>query len=178
MKKLLKFLVLSTVLLSLLTACAQNNTTPTTIELSEVVEAIKEELGEDYYPNREMTFEEIQDFTGLSKDAIEVFIGEAPMMSIGVDTLIAIKATPGNGPTVYEGLEKYRTYLVEESFQYPMNMAKVNAAKAVQYGDYAFFIMLGGYNDAIEDSESDEAREFAEAEVAKVQEVISGFFNQ
>jgi hypothetical protein len=175
MKKFLILMLVSVMLIGVLSGCAGNKSVDKDIELSEIHEAIKAEYGEKYYPDREMELDEVKDYTGLNDEQIEEFIAEAPMMSIGVDTFIAIKASKGNGQAVYEGLEKYRTYLVEESLQYPMNLPKVNAAKVVQYGDYSFFIMLGEYKE-FEDVESEEAREYAESEVTRAEKVIEGFF--
>lgn len=176
MKRFLILMLVGIMLTGVLAGCAGKQSVRKDVDLSEVLNAVKAELGEDYYPNRDMELSEVKDFTGLSDDQIEEFIAQVPMISVGVDTFIAIKATEGNGDAVYKGLEKYRTYLVEESLQYPMNLPKVNAAKVVQYGDYSFFIMLGRYNDEIEDAESDEAREFAESEVARIEKVIGEFF--
>ncbi|WFA07776.1 DUF4358 domain-containing protein [Tissierella sp. Yu-01] len=176
MKKFIVLMLVSVMMVGVLAGCAGNESVSNDVELSEIHEAVKAELGESYFPDRDMELQEVMDYTGLNEEQVEEFIAQAPMMNVGVDTFIAIKATEGNGDAVYEGLEAYRTYLVEESFQYPMNMPKVNAAKAVQYGDYAFFIMLGGYDDTIDDIESDEAREFAESEVERVEKVIEEFF--
>lgn len=176
MKKFIILTLVGVILVGVLAGCSGNKNTKIDVSLTEIHEAIKAELGEDYYPNRDMEITEVMDITGLTEDQIEEFIAQAPMISVGVDTFIAIKATEGNSEAVYEGLEKYRTYLVEDSLQYPMNLPKVNAAKVLQYDDYVFFVMLGKRDEAMEDAASEEAREFAEAEVARVEQVIEGFF--
>lgn len=175
MKKILALLLISMVALGLLSGCGAGNE-EYEVDLNSVLEAVKAEMGESYYPNRDIEMEELKDYTGLSEDQIEEFVAQAPMITIGVDTFIAIKATEGNADKVYEGLESYRKYLVEESFQYPMNMPKINAAKVVQYGDYSFFIMLGEHDESIEDFESQQAREHYESEVARVKEAIYDLF--
>ena len=146
-----------------------------TVDLNKVHEAVKDSLGEEYAPNRELTMEEIEGFTGIKEDDVETIIAEAPMISANVDTFIAIKGKAGKGDVIEKGLEKYRKYLVEESLQYPMNIAKVNSAKVIRHGDYVFFAMLGKYDDR-EDA-TDEARlEFAKEEVKKVEDIINKFF--
>jgi hypothetical protein len=174
--KKLVLIIISALLITTLAGCTGKESANMDIELSKILEAVKAELGEHYYPDRDMELSEVKDLTGLSDESIEEFIAQAPMMSVGVDTFIAIKATKGNGDIVAEGLEKYRTYLVEESLQYPMNLPKVNAAKVIQHEDYVFFVMLGGFDNSIEDVESDEAREFAEGEVARVEDAINELF--
>ncbi len=175
MRKIAVILLTSVLLVGLLSGCTTDNN-KVEVDLDNILEAVKLEMGEAYYPDRDIEINELMDYTGLKEEQIEEFIAQAPMMTLGVDTFIAIKATEGNGDNVYAGLEKYRKFLVEESFQYPMNLPKVNTAKVVQFGDYSFFIMLGEYNDSIEDIESDEAREYYESEVARVEKVIVEFF--
>lgn len=175
MRKIAVILWTSVLLVGLLSGCTTDNN-KVEVDLDNILEAVKLEMGEAYYPDRDIEINELMDYTGLKEEQIEEFIAQAPMMTLGVDTFIAIKATEGNGDNVYAGLEKYRKFLVEESFQYPMNLPKVNTAKVVQFGDYSFFIMLGEYNDSIEDIESDEAREYYESEVARVEKVIVEFF--
>ena len=145
------------------------------VDLKEVHSAVKEVLGEDYYPNRELTLEEIENFTGIKEADMESFIAEAPMMNVNVDTFIAIKAKEGKGDAIEAGFEKYRNYLVEDSVIYPMNIAKVNASKIVRHGDYVFFLMLGKYDDR-EEATDEERLEFAKAEIQKIEDAINKFF--
>ena len=74
--------------------------------------------------------------------------------------------------TVFADVEKL---LINDSFQYPMNIAKVNAAKIVKHGDYVFFLMLGKYDDR-EEASDEERLEFAKEEVGKVENIINKFF--
>lgn len=175
MKKTLVLFLAVIMVISVLSGCGPKKEEVKVVDLKELHDAVKEAYGEDYYPNRELTLEEIENLTGIKEEDMESFIAEAPMMSVGVDTFIAIKAKEGKGDVVEAGLEKYRTFLVEDSLQYPMNIAKVNGAKVVRHGDYAFFLMLGKYDDR--DEATDEERlEFAKAEVQKAEDVINKFF--
>ncbi|UJF15402.1 DUF4358 domain-containing protein [Jeotgalibaca sp. MA1X17-3] len=145
------------------------------VELSKVHEQVKQELGEDYLPSREMDLGEIEELTNIDEADVKEYIAEAPLMSTHVDTFIAVEAKDGKGDSIAEGLEKYRTYLVDQSMQYPMNLAKVEAAKVVQHGDYVFFLMVGKIDDSF-DGDSKEALDFATAEVERVEKVINSFF--
>lgn len=145
------------------------------VDIKEIYEKIKEVFGEDYTPNREMDLEEIENAIGIKEDDMEEYIAEVPMMSVGVDTFIAIKAKEGRADAIESGLEEYRRYLVEDSMQYPMNIAKVNASKVVRHGDYVFFLMFGKYDDR-EEAGEEERLDFAKEEVKKAEEIIDGFF--
>lgn len=145
------------------------------VDIDEVHAAVKEAFGENYGPNQELNPEELEGLTDVKAENIEELIAETPMMNVSVDTFIAIKAKEGKGDTVAEELEKYRTFLVEESLQYPMNIAKVNSAKVVQEGDYVFFLMLGAYDDR-EEATEEERLEFAKEEIKKAEDTINKFF--
>lgn len=174
MKKIFGMFLAVIMTASFLVGCTTKNETKV-VDLKEVHAAVKEALGEDYAPNRELTLEELENFTGIKKEDMESFIAESPMISVNIDTFIAIKAKEGKGDAIEAGLEKYRKFLVEDSMQYPMNIAKVNSAKVVRHGDYVFFLMLGKYDDR-EEATDEERLEFAKAEVQKVEDVINNFF--
>lgn len=145
------------------------------VELKDVHAAIKKEFGEDYIPNMELGLVEIENLIGLTEEEIEEFIGEMPMISINVDTFIAIKAKSKKVDEVESALKEYRRVLVEESMQYPMNLAKVNSSKVVRHGEYLFFIMIGKLDEREEVSE-EEALKFAQEEIKRAEDVIDSFF--
>lgn len=175
MKKIIGLLLAMTMMVVFIGGCTPKKEEVKIVDLKAVHEAVKESLGEDYYPDSEMEFEMIENFTGIKEEDLEFYIAEMPMISMSVDTFIAMKAKEGKGDDVEAGLEKYRKYLVEESMQYPMNMAKVNAAKVVRHGDYVFFLMLGKYDDRLEATEEEQI-EFAKLEIENVEKVINKFF--
>lgn len=125
-------------------------------EMQALRDAVVEELGEDYWPNMEIPAEALEMNFGLTADMYEDYMGEMPMMSTHVDTLLIVKAKEGQADMVEETLEAYRTDLVENSLQYPMNMGKVQAAMVGREGDYVSFVLLGGDLAAVEE-EGDEA---------------------
>lgn len=179
MKKGIGLFLALVMMMSFVVACAPKSDSDSEqakeVDIKEIHEKIKEEFGEDYIPNRAMEAEELANLTGVKQEDIESFIAEAPMISVNVDTFIAIDAKEGKGEAVETSLEEYRTNLVENSMTYPMNQAKVNASKVVRHGDYVFFIMFGKYDDR-ENVTEEEALEFAKEEVQKAENIINGFF--
>ena len=61
------------------------------------------------------------------------------MISVHLDTFVALKAKEGKGGEVEKLLADYRTRFVEDSMQYPMNISKVQASEVVRHGDYVFY---------------------------------------
>ena len=175
MKKLLLSLVSVLLLITVLIGCGSKEK-KSVVSLEVIHNAVKESLGEDYYPDMLLEEEMLEAIYGIDMDDVEDYIAESPMITMNVDTFIAIKAKDGKVDDVVEDLEEYRDFLINDGFMYPMNIAKVQASEVVSYGDYAFFIMLGAIDEDLD--ASDEKRlEFAKEEVSKVKTVIENLFN-
>lgn len=147
-------------------------------ELSDIVQAVKDAYGENYLPSMEITEEMMSDIYGVNMDNVEEFVAEGPMVSAHVDTFIAVKAKEGKGADVEKDLQTYLDYVVENSMNYPMNVAKVQSAKVVRHGDYVFYVMLGGYNDANPDATEEENVKFAQDQIQLGLDTIASFFGK
>jgi uncharacterized protein DUF4358 len=179
MKKFIGIFLGLVMMMSFVVACApkeeDNSDVAVDVNIEDIHEKVKEEFGEDYIPDNQMELEQLETLVGVKVENVEEYIAETPMISVNVDTFIAIEAKEGKGDAVEESLQAYRTSILEQSMMYPMNQAKVNAAKVVRHGDYVFFLMLGKYDDR-EDVTEEEALEFAKEEVERAENVINGFF--
>lgn len=113
-------------------------------EMSALREAVVAELGDEYWPETAMPADYIETYYGLSSDMYEDYMGEMPLMSTKVDTLLIVKAREGQAEAVEEALKAYQKDQAENSLQYPMNMAKVQAAKVERIGNYVCYALLGG----------------------------------
>lgn len=115
--------------------------------------AVKEAYGENYIPSQAFDEITLKEVYGLSSDMYDAIIAEGPMISMHVDTFIAVHPTEGNFDNVVAALEGYRDVLVEDTMQYPMNQIKIQASKVETIGDYVFFIMLGYGDDTLENED-------------------------
>jgi len=103
-----------------------------------------------YYPNVKIHDDAeylkmyMADTLKLDEAWVNEIIIEVPMISANVDTLILVNPTEGNAENVLNALRAYKSYLVEEAFQYPMNEARVQNAVVEQVGGYVCFSILGG----------------------------------
>lgn len=111
-------------------------------QLQALRDAVAEVLGEDYWPNTQMPPEFLADY-GLKEDMYEGFLGEMPMISVNVDTLILIKAKEDQVEAVEAVLNSYRDALVSDTMQYPMNLGKIQASRIEVMGQYVCFVQLG-----------------------------------
>ena len=119
-------------------------------ELDKMRNMVVQYYGTTYYPNVKVHEDEASLGTYLSDvlkmDAawIDEIIIEVPMISANADMLVLVDTSEGNAENVLNALKAYKTYLVEESLQYPMNEARVKSAVVEQVGDYVCFSILGG----------------------------------
>jgi len=119
-------------------------------ELDKMRNEIVKWYGNTYYPNVKVQDDEaylatyLTDTLKIDAAWVDEIIIEVPMISANVDTLILVDPSEGNAENVLAALTEYKRYLVEESFQYPMNEARVQTAAVAQVGDYVCFSILGG----------------------------------
>ena len=146
------------------------------VSLDDVLNKIKEAYGEGYIPNTPMDDQMLNDVIGLSPELCESYVAEMPMISTFVETFIGVKAKEGKGDDVEKALTEYRERLVGDTMQYPMNVSKIQASQVVRHGDYVFFGMLGGPDDAAMEQGDEAALKSAEENNKIAIDVIDGFF--
>lgn len=143
--------------------------------LADAYTAIREVYGEDYLPNMEIPAELLETVYGINPEYVAQVVAEQPMIGMHPDLFIGIEATEGNADAVEEALKSYQDYLINESMQYPMNLAKVSACEVLRYDNYVFLVMLGAINEDMDASEEDAAA-FAKAEMQKAVEALDAVF--
>ncbi len=144
-------------------------------EAAKILDAIKNAYGENYLPNMPIDETYLTTVLGLEEGSFTDFAGELPMISAHADMAVIVKAAEGKADDVKAKLETYQKYLIEESLQYPMNVAKVNASKVLENGDYLGFIILGAFGDDENTDETQQA-EFAEEQVKIGVDAFNSYF--
>lgn len=119
-------------------------------------DAVVEVLGDNYWPNAEITPDILEQIYGVKPDMYDAYFGEAPMISAHVDTLIIVQAKEDQVEAVEEALNAYRDVQVSDTMQYPMNVGKIQASRIEVMGNYVCFVQLGADTQAVMD-EGDEA---------------------
>lgn len=155
MKKYIISVLMTALLMISLTACgSQSNNTSAggteesgyrnDIATADLKTAVTDALGDAYWPETEIPAEFLDSMYGISADLYEEYLGEMPMMSTKVDTLIIVKAKPDTVAQVEEAMNAYRDMLVSDTMQYPMNIGKIQASRIETFGNYVCFVQLGG----------------------------------
>lgn len=181
MKKIAVIMMSVLLLATVFSGCAKKESDKGTdenvknVSMEEIHTAIKDAYGEDYLPNMPMLPEILEAEFGLDEDLYDEIVAEQPMMSIHADRVLLVKAKEGKAEDVEKILNEARERKISDSLQYPMNLAKVAATKVVRNGNYVAFLLVGSINDAAEITE-EEAKDFAETEVAKAVEAFNNLF--
>lgn len=185
-KQLTAVIMAASLALASLTGCSspsagkeptsQETEAAVSMSLDDVLNKVKEAYGEDYIPSTAMDEQMLNDIIGLSPELYESYVAEMPMISTFVETFIGVKAKEGQGDGVEKALTEYRDRLVNDTMQYPMNVSKIQASQVVRHGDYVFFVMLGGPDDAALEQGDEAALKSAEENNKIAIDVIDGFF--
>ncbi len=175
MRKFFKAGLLLAGLLVMLTGCAKGNSGQAEVEVSDILAKIKEAYGENYLPDTELDEAMLGQMFNLDLSLVEAYAAEMPMISNHPDRVVIVKAKEGKGREVEEQLKAARKVLVEDSFQYPANMPKVESSQVVREGDYVGFLLVGAVNENWDASEEEQLT-FAQEETQKAVDAFQSFF--
>lgn len=142
---------------------------------SEILTAIEKVYGEDFLANMDMPDEMFESQFPVDKDLIQDKVARMPMISAHADYVVIIRAVDGKGEEVEKQLKEIRDNIVNDTMQYPSNMAKVQSSQVVRNGDTVAFLMVGAINDNM-DATEEEALEFAQAETKKAVDAFNAAF--
>ncbi|MDO5521709.1 MAG: DUF4358 domain-containing protein [bacterium] len=176
MKKGLVKLMACVMIMGSLVACgekkeeAKENTVKNDVKVEALTAAVKEELGENYWPTKQLTESEAADLYQLTLDNAEEVIAEVPMMATNADMILIVKAKEGKVEDVKKEVEALRQSKVDDTMQYPMNIQKIAASSVNVVGNYVCYVQLGGSAADLETDE--EIRTGCEADNKKAMEVI------
>lgn len=124
--------------------------------ISKVYSAVKKAYGTNYLPNVKLSKDEIKTRYGISSSWYTGVIAEVPMISAQADELVIVKAkNTDSKKKIKSALTAYRKWLQDESFQYPVNEPKVQAAKIYVKGDYVCLFVLGTIDQRIANGDDD-----------------------
>lgn len=141
----------------------------------DIAAAIRAAYGENYLPDMPLDETMLNDMFGINAADCESFVAEMPMIGVHPDKLIVIEAKEGKADALYEALVGIREGMVNDTMQYPMNIAKINASVVLREGNYIAFMVLGAPNENMEATE-EEAKSYAEEQMAIGVSAFEGMF--
>jgi hypothetical protein len=148
------------------TSGSTETTAPAKVSAETIFNAIKSAYGDKFMANVPMISEDYENVFGLTPDMYTEITGGMPAVTIHVDRVLVVKAADGKLKDIETALTAAKENFVKDTLQYPVNIAKVNAAKIVTKGNYAAFIMAGDVDERTDVTDEDKAT-FAEEQVQR-----------
>lgn len=119
--------------------------------LPELEEEVKDLLGENYWPEVNLSTAELEKLTGITEDMYVDFLAEREVLDAHIDTMIIIHAREDCVGDIERNLEAYRSNVIEQNKNYPQNLGKARASRMETIDDYVCFVQLGGDTTSLAD---------------------------
>lgn len=147
--------------------------------LSSIHQGVKDLFGEAYTANMAIEEDQLEERYGIKKEWVKDFVAEEPMMSAHVDTFVGIEAVSDEAAgEVEKALTAYRDKIAGDTLQYPMNMAKVQAAQVQRFDNYVFLVLLGDVTDEAMDMSEEDQLAYYKSENQKAIDSIKKAFEK
>lgn len=126
------------------------------VPMSEIKRAVTEVLGENYWPDKQLSKKELETETGIAEDMYEDYLAEKQSIETDIDTMIIIKAKREKISEIETMLNEYRESLMVKYRERPQELGKVEASRIETVDSYVSFVQLGA-NTAAAVQKGDEA---------------------
>ena len=123
--------------------------------LNDLKRDVKELLGDRYWPEVDLSKEELAQDTGITEDMYVDFLAQKQVQDSHIDTMIIVHAKEDYVGVVEKALEDYRNRIIEENQDYPQNLGKAEASRMETIDDYVCFVQLGADTTAVADQGQD-----------------------
>lgn len=134
------------------------------VTLTQLKDSVKELMGDQYWPEVDLTKEELEEKTGITEDMYVDFLAEKQVMDSHIDTMIIIHAKETEVGAVEAALERYRDKIIEENNNYPQNLCKAQASRMETIENYVCFVQLGADTTIVADKGEDEIIAYCQEE--------------
>ena len=181
MKRILTFVLALSMALSL-AACGgkaddnkKDNNTEATMTAQEIMDALKEKLGDSFDCDTTETEDRMSGYWGLDMDKVESWAAMSNSNSaINPSAAVIIKVKDGYAQNAAALLQSGYEQVLSYSRMYNMDLQKVLQARLFISGNYVALLILGAEGNW--EASDEEQAKFAAEEAAKVDEAWSGIF--
>ena len=125
------------------------------IPLAQLRENVRELLGDNYWPEVDLTKEELAQRTGITEEMYVDFLAEKQVLDAHIDTMIIIQAKEAYVGAIEQALEDYRSAIIEENRDHPQNLGKAKASRMETIDNYVCFVQLGADTTIVADQGED-----------------------
>lgn len=140
--------------------------------MDEIKNAVLEVLGDNYWPDKQLTAEELELETGITGDMYDDFFAEEQNIETDIDTMIIIKAKKDYVAEVEAMLNEYRETLMLKYKDRPQELGKVEASRIEIVDSYISFVQLGADTAAAAEAGDEEVIALCQQENEKAVDMI------
>lgn len=140
--------------------------------MDEIKNAVLEVLGDNYWPDKQLTAEELELETGITGDMYDDFLAEEQNIETDIDTMIIIKAKKDYVAEVEAMLNEYRETLMLKYKDRPQELGKVEASRIEIVDSYISFVQLGADTAAAAEAGDEEVIALCQQENEKAVDMI------
>ncbi len=134
------------------------------IPLTELKENVRELLGDNYWPEVDLTKEELAQRIGITEEMYVDFLAEKQVLDAHIDTMIIVQAKEAYVGAVEQALENYRSAIIEENRDHPQNLGKAKASRMETIDNYVCFVLLGADTTAIAEQGEEQLIDYCQEE--------------
>lgn len=140
--------------------------------MDEIKNAVLEVLGDNYWPDKQLTAEELELETGITGDMYDDFLAEEQNIETDIDTMIIIKAKKDYVAEVEAMLNEYRETLMLKYKDRAQELGKVEASRIEIVDSYISFVQLGADTAAAAEAGDEEVIALCQQENEKAVDMI------
>ncbi|MCX4338989.1 MAG: DUF4358 domain-containing protein [Lachnospiraceae bacterium] len=111
--------------------------------LPQLKDKVEDLLGDAYWPEVNLSAEELERLTGIDENMYVDFLAERQVMDAHIDTLIVIHAKEDYVGQIEQAIENYRSSIIDANKNRPQNLGKAQASRMETIDDYVCFVLLG-----------------------------------
>ncbi len=111
--------------------------------MEEIKEAVVSILGDNYWPNKQLTSEELETETGIGQEMYEDFLAEKLNVETDIDMMIILKAKSEHLTEIETMMNEYRDALIVKYADRPQELGKVQASRIEVIDRYVCYVQLG-----------------------------------
>lgn len=140
--------------------------------MDDLKDAVREILGENYWPDTLLSAEELAERTGISSNMYEDYLAEYQHTEAGIDMMILIKANEDDVENVENYLNQYRDTLLKIYEQQPQNESKVFASRIEVIDTYICYVQLGADLTSFQEEDHDQMIAHCQQENERALDII------
>ena len=114
------------------------------LPMEEIKEAVINILGENYWPDRQLTVGELNAETGIGEEMYDDFLAEKLNAETDIDMMIIVKAKAEYLTEIETMMNAYRDALIVKYADRPQELGKVQASRIEVVDRYVCYVQLGG----------------------------------